>query len=69
MARRRRRSQDRTFGQAGMPAIEHAKRRLQSALARAEAAGLEGDKISREYALQEADHWLRVLNAAQRPEA
>ena len=52
-----------------MPAIEHAKRRLQSALARAEAAGLEGDKISREYALQEADHWLRVLNAAQRPEA
>jgi len=69
MARRRRRPQDCPPGQGGTPAPGHAERRRQSALARAEAAGLEGDKVSREYALQEADHWLRVLNAAQRPEA
>lgn len=69
MARRRRRTQDRLAGQNGTSATAYAERRRQSALSRAEAAGLDGDTIAREYALQEADHWLRVLNAAQRPEA
>jgi len=68
MARRRRRPQDR-LTQGGQTALGYAERRRQAALARAEAAALEGDEASREYALQEADHWQRVLNAARHPEA
>lgn len=64
MARRRRHSQDRP-AQPGAPAPGHAERRRQSALARAEAAAMDGDTVAREYALQEADHWQRVLNAAR----
>lgn len=69
MARRRRRPQDHRPASGGPIAPEHAERRRQSALARAEAAAMDGDKIAQEYALQEADHWLRVLNAARRPDA
>jgi hypothetical protein len=68
MARRRRRLQDR-LTQGDQSAIRYAERRRQAALARAEAAALEGDETSREYALQEADHWQRVINAERHPEA
>ena len=64
MARRRRRPNDRPAQQVA-PALGHAERRRQAALARAEAAALNDDKVAREYALQEADHWQRVLNAAR----
>lgn len=63
MARRRRRPQDNRPASGDASTLGHAERRRQSALARAEAAALDGDEVAREYALQEADHWQRVLNA------
>jgi hypothetical protein len=69
MARRRRRPQAHLPASGGAPALGQAERSRQSALSRAEAAAKDGDKVAQEYALQEADHWLRILNAAQRPDA
>jgi hypothetical protein len=69
MARRRRRPHDNRPGSGEPSALAQAERRRQSALARAEAAALDGDKIAEEYARQEADHWLRVLNAIRHSHA
>jgi hypothetical protein len=69
MARRRRRPHDNRPASGETAALAQVERRRQSALARAEAAALDGDEVAEEYALQEADHWLRVLNAIRNPHA